>query len=168
LLLQEINNISLTKKNGKEIYIYKNLYCISGSEELFIQVSNVLKTLDPLEPFQFSEELVLEPENDTNRKPLNEQDKLILQKEKDAETKKRFKNLKEKLKSKFKNIEILSHTTNQDIEDSIIMQIVSNFNADKNSRAKRPFDIIFGEQFKFVGMQLTGKKKMNGHIIFAY
>lgn len=165
--MQEMKNISLTKKNGREIYIYKNLYCISGSEELFIQVANVLKTLDSLEPLEFSDELVLEPENVTNRKPLNEQDKLALQKEREADTKKRFKNLKDKLKGRFSNIEILSHTTNEEIEDAIIMQIVSNFNADKNSRAKRPFDIIFGQQFKYIGVQLSGNKKMNGHIIFA-
>ncbi len=162
-----MKNITLTKKNGKEIYIYKNLYCISGSEELFIQVANVLKTLDPLEPLNFTEELVLEPENVSDRKPLNEHDKLSLQKERDADTKKRFKNLKEKFKGKYSNVEILSHTTNKEIEDAIIMQIVSNFNAEKNSRSKRPFDIIFGQKFKHVGVQLTGNKKMNGHLIFA-
>ena len=165
--MEEMKNITLSKKNGKEVYIYKNLYCISGSEELFIQVANVLKTLSPLEPLEFCEELVLEPENVTNRKPVSQEDKLALQKERDADTKKRFRNLKEKFKGKYSNIEILSHATNEEIEDAIVMQIVSNFNAGKNTKAKRPFDIILGEQYKYVGVQLSGNKKMNGYIIFA-
>jgi len=168
LLLDEIKNISVTEKNGKQIYIYKNNYCIGGNEELFIQVSNVLKTLDPLDPLDFSEELILEPENVRNRKPVDEQDKLALQKEKEADYKLRFKNLKEKLNKKYQKIEILSHTTNEDVRDSIIMQIISNFNVSKGSKVKRPFDIIFGSQFKNIGVQLNGNKKMNGYIIFAY
>lgn len=166
--MEEMKNITLSKKNGREIYIYKKTYSISGSEELFIQVANVLKTLDPLEPLEFSEELVLEPENFTNRKPLNEEDKVALQKERDADTRKRYKNLKEKFKGKYSNIEILSHATNEEIEDAIIMQIVSNFNAGKNTKAKRPLDIIFGQQYRYLGVQLSGEKKMNGHLIFAY
>lgn len=168
LLLEETKNISVTEKNGKEIYIYKNLYCISGKEELFIQVSNVLKTLEPLNPLEFTEELALEPENVKNRKPVDAQDKLALQKEKEADYKQRVKNLKEKVSRSFQKIEILSHTTNEEIEDSIIMQIISNFNADKNSKVKRPFDLIFGAQFKNIGVQLNGSKKMNGQIIFAF
>jgi len=166
--LEETKNISVTEKNGKEIYIYKNLYCISGKDELFIQVSNVLKTLDSLEPLEFSEELALEHENVKNRKPIDAQDKLALQKEKEADYKQRFKNLKEKVARTFQKIEILSHTTNEEIEDSIIMQIISNFNSDKSSKVKRPFDLIFGSQFKNIGVQLTGSKKINGQIIFAY
>ena len=168
MLLEETKNISVSQKNGKEIYIYKNLYCINGKEELFIQVSNVLKTLDALEPLEFSEELALEPENVKNRKPVDAQDKLALQKEKEADYKQRVKNLKEKLGRSYQKIEILSHTSNQEIEDSIIMQIISNFNAEKNSKIKRPFDLIFGSLFKKIGVQLNGGKKLNGQIIFAY
>lgn len=166
--MEETKNISVTEKNGKEIYIYKNLYRISGKDELFIQVSNVLKTLDSLEPLEFSEELALECENVKNRKPIDDQDKIALQKEKEADYKQRVKNLKEKIARTFQKIEILSHTTNEEIEDSIIMQIISNFNSDKNSKVKRPFDLIFGSQFKNIGVQLTGSKKINGQIIFAY
>lgn len=168
LLLKETKNISVSEKNGKEIYIYKNLYCISGKEELFIQVSNVLKTLDALNPLEFSDELALEPDNVKNRKPVDAQDKLALQKEKEADYKQRVKNIKEKVGKTFQKIEILSHTTNEEIEDSIIMQIISNFNAVKNSKVKRPFDLIFGSEFKNIGVQLIGSKKMNGQIIFAY
>jgi hypothetical protein len=168
LLLSEIKNISYIEKNGKQMYLYKNLYCISGNEELFIQVSNVLKTLDSLEPLEFSEELILEPENVRNRKPINEQDKLALQKEKEADYKLRFRNLKEKINKKYQKIEILTHTTNEEIRDSVIMQIITNFNVGKNSKVKRPFDMIFGSQFKKIGVQLSGSKKMNGYIIFAY
>lgn len=128
----------------------------------------MLKTLDALEPLQFSEELALEPENIKNRKTLDAQDKLALQKEKEADYKQRVKNMKEKVGKAFQKIEILSHTTNEEIEDSIIMQIISNFNAEKNSKVKRPFDLIFGAQFKSVGVQLTGSKKRNGQIIFGF
>ena len=166
--MEETKNISVTVKNGKEIFIYKNLYCIAGKEELFIQVSNVLKTLDPLDALEFSDELILEPENVKNRKPANDQDKLALLKEKDVDYKFRVKNLKEKLSRKFQKFEFLTHTTNEDIEDSIIMQIISNFNVEKNSKVKRPFDIIFGEHFKCVGVNMSGTKKMTGTIIFAY
>ena len=121
-----------------------------------------------MEPLEFSEELALEHENVKNRKPIDAQDKLALQKEKEADYKQRFKNLKEKVARTFQKIEILSHTTNEEIEDSIIMQIISNFNSDKSSKVKRPFDLIFGSQFKNIGVQLTGSKKINGQIIFAY
>jgi len=168
LLLTETKNISVTQKNGKEIYTYKNVYCISGKEELFVQVSNVLKNMDSQAPLMFSEELALEPENVKNRKPVDMQDKLALQKEKDADYRQRVKNLKEKLNQQFNKIEILSHTTNEEIEDSIIMQIISNFNLEKNSKIKRPFDMFFGEQYKFIGVQLSGNKKMTGNIIFAF
>jgi len=168
LLLEETKNISVTEKNGKEIFIYKNLYCINGKEELFIQVSNVLKTLDPLEPLEFSDEMALEPENVKNRKTVDAQDRLALQKEKEADYKQRVRNMKAKLGRTFQKIEILSHTTNDEVEDSIVMQIISNFNAEKYSKVKKPFDLIFGSQFKNIGVQLIGGKKMNGQIIFGY
>jgi len=169
LILQEIENITVTIRDGKEIYTYKGIYCISGKEELFIQVSNVLKTLDSLDPLELSEELALEPENVKNRKTTTPQEKLALQKEKDADYRQRSKNLKDKLNKKYKKIEIITHTTNENIEDSIIMQILSNFNADRNSKVKRPFDLIFSPNFKYIGIQMipNNKGKFNGQIILA-
>jgi len=163
-----MKNISVSNKNGKEVFIFKNLYCISGKDELFMQVSNELKNFKPLAPLQFAEELVLEPENVKPRKTTNDQDKKEYSKEKEMDLKLRVKNLKDKLHEKYQKIEVLAHTTNEDIEDSIIMQIISNFNVEKNnSKIKRPFDIIFNEKFTNIGVQLKGNKKMNGNIIFA-
>lgn len=170
-LLEEMKNITVTIRNGKEIYTYKGIYCIAGKEELFIQVSNTLKTLNPMEPLEYSSDLILDPENPNIKKiikGLTDQEKSAIHKQKEADYKERLKSLKEKLSRKYQKIEALTHTTNENYEDSIIMQILSNFNIEKNPKAKRPFDIIFGEQFKYVGLSMTGNKKLTGNIIFAY
>lgn len=130
----------------------------------------MLRALTPLQPLEFSAELVLEPEDPTLiiTKDLSEQEKMAINKKKEASYKLRLKNLKEKISRNFEKIEALTHTTNENIEDSILMQILSNFNNEKiNSKVKRPFDIIFGETFRFVGVSMAGKKKLTGNIIFA-
>ena len=167
LLIEESKNIQVTIKNGKEVVIYKDNYCISGKEELFMKVSNFLRNFSPLEPLELSDELILEPEIVRKTKPSNDEEKAALQKEKEANYKFRLKNLRERLSGKLRKIEALTHTTNENVVDSIIIQIISNFNIEKTSKAKRPFDMIFSSEFKYIGVSLIGNKKMTGNIIFA-
>ena len=91
LLIEESKNIQVTIKNGKEVVIYKDNYCISGKEELFMKVSNFLRNFSPLEPLELSDELILEPEIVRKTKPSNDEEKAALQKEKEANYKFRLK-----------------------------------------------------------------------------
>lgn len=168
-LINEIKNISVTIKNNKEIPIYKGTYTLSGKDELFIQVSNSLKTLDPLPPLKFAEELYLLPaESKVNNKNATPEEKAKALKDKQLEDKANFKKIKTSLADKFPKIKIFRHNMmNNDVEDSIIMQILTNFNME-NKTNERFFDYIFNEQVHSIGVSLLGKKaKKEGFIILA-
>lgn len=169
-LINEIKNISVTTKNNKEIPIYKGTYTLSGKDELFIQVSNSLKQLDPLPPMKFAEELYLLPaeSNLKNGKNATAEEKAKALKEKQMEDKANFKKIKNSLADKFPKIKIFRHNMmNNDVEDSIVMQILTNFNME-NKTNERFFDYIFNEQINHIGVSLTGKKaKKEGFIILA-
>jgi hypothetical protein len=168
-LINEIKNINITNKNNKEIPIYKGTYTLSGKDELFIQVSNSLKTLDPLPPLKFVEELYLLPaESKLKNKNATAEEKAKAQKEKQVEDKANFKKLKSSLGEKFQKIKIFRHNMmNNDVEDSIVMQILTNFNGE-NKTNERFFDYIFNENIEYIGVSLAGKKaKKEGFIILA-
>lgn len=84
----------------------------------------------------------------------------------DDEIKLRYKKLKENNSHIYKRFEILNHAMNKEITDSIIMQIVSNFST-QSGKVKRPFDLIFSKDLKYIGISLIGTKKFTGNIIFA-
>lgn len=155
-------------KNDKEIYIYKNAYSLSGKDDLFIQVSNTLKTLDPLSPLEFSEDLYILPAVRNLAKDAKPEEKAKALKEKQIEDKANFKKIKISLADKFPKIKIFRHNMiNSDIEDSIIMQILTNFNFE-NKTNERFFDYIFNNEIKSIGVSLLGKKaKKEGFIILA-
>lgn len=167
-LMDEIKNISVTIKNNKEIPIYKGTYTLSGKDELFIQVSNSLKTLDPLPPLKYSEDLYLLPAETKLNKNATPEEKQRALKEKQSEDKANFKKIKSLLAVKFPKIKIFRHNMmNNDVEDSIVMQILTNFNGE-NKTNERFFDYIFNEQINNIGVSLSGKKaKKEGFIILA-
>jgi hypothetical protein len=168
-LMNEIKNITLTNKNNKEIPIYKGTYTLSVKDELFIQVSNSLKTLDPLPPLKFVEELYLLPaDSNLKNKNATAEEKAKAQKEKQIEDKANFKKLKSSFGEKFPKIKIFRHNMmNNDVEDSIVMQILTNFNGE-NKTNERFFDFIFNENINYIGVSLAGKKaKKEGFIILA-
>lgn len=167
LLIEEIKNISTNNVNGKEVILYKGLYCLSGKEELFREVSDTLRNLSPLYPFEYRKNLEIEIKQASIIKTLSEQEKKKIIKENEEDIKNKYKQLKLINASEYKRFEILTHTMNENILDSIIMQIVSNFKEQKSTKSKRPFDIIFNKELKFVGISLTGKKKYTGCIIFT-
>ena len=167
-LYNEIKNISIQKKNDKEIFIYKGIYSLSGKEELFIQVSNTLKTLDSYNPLEFSQDLYILPAEKILKKNASVEEKEKALKEKQLEDKNNFKKIKLNLANKFHKIKIFRHNMiNNDIDDSIIMQILTNFNYENNTK-ERFFDYIFSNEIKFIGISLSGKKaKKEGYILLA-
>jgi len=154
-------------KDGKEIVLYKGLYCLNGKDELFLKVSDKLREYNQLEPFEYRTNLEIEVKPLVFMKNTTPEDKRKMQKENDADIKAKYKKIKEMNDGIYKRYEILSHTMNENIIDSIIMQIVSNFNEERNPKIKRPFDIIFDKDLKYIGISLNGKKKLSGNIIFA-
>lgn len=167
MLISEIKNISVNITNGKELILYKGIYCINGKDELFLKVSDALRSLIPMDPLAYKKDLEIEIKQIPSTKGLSNEEKKKIQRENDEDIKNKYKILKETHKNLYKKFEILPHTMNENIIDSIIMQIVSNFNENKTVKVKRPFDIIFNKDFKYIGLSLIGKKKMSGSIIFA-
>ncbi len=167
MLFLEIKNISVNIVNGKEVNLYKGLYCINGKDELFLRVSNQLRTLKPMAGLEYRKTLEIDINPKVAVKGASIEEKKMIQKENDDDIKAKYKKLKELNGGIYKKYEILSHTMNDNIIDSIIMQIVSNFSDEKNSKMKRPFDMIFNQDLKYIGLSLVGKKKLNGNIIFA-
>jgi len=154
-------------ENGKEVALYKGLYCINGKDELFFKVSDQLRTLAPMEGLEYRKTLEIDINQKVPSKGASNEEKKKFQKENEDEIKTKYKKLKEMNEGIYKKYVILSHTMNENIIDSIIMQIVSNFGDDKNPKVKRPFDIIFNKDLKYIGISLVGKKKLSGNIIFA-
>lgn len=167
MLVSEIKNISVNIVNGKEVNLYKGLYYINGKDELFLRVSDQLRALMPMEALEYRKTLEMEINPKVPAKGASNDEKKRIQKENDDDIKAKYKKLKELNGSIYKKYEILSHTMNENIFDSIIMQIVSNFGEDRNPKIKRPFDIIFNKDLKYIGISLVGKKKLSGNIIFA-
>lgn len=167
-MYNEIKNISVITKNNKEICIYKGIYSLSGRDELFIQVSNTLKTLDPFIPLEFSEDLYIQPTEKYKKKNASEEEKAKALTEKQIEDKANFKKIKLSLADKFPKIKIFRHNMiNNDAEDSIVMQILTNFNYE-NKSCERFFDYIFNNEIKTIGVSLCVKKaKKEGFIILA-
>lgn len=167
MLTSEIKNISVNVVNGKEINLYKGLYCINGKDELFLKVSDQLRALAPMENLEYRKTLEIDINPKVPPKGATNEEKKKIQKENEDEIKAKYKKLKELNAGIYKKYEILTHTMNDNIIDSIIMQIVSNFGDERNPKIKRPFDIIFNRDLKYIGISLVGKKKLTGNIIFA-
>ncbi len=167
VLISEIKNISVKITNEKELILYKGVYCITGKDELFLKVGDSLRTLKSMGPLEYRKELELEIKESTKIKGLSNEEKKQLQKENEGDIKNKYKKLKEIHENNYKKFEILPHAMNENIIDSLIMQIVSNFDENNNVKVKRPFDIIFNREFKYIGLSLIGKKKMSGVVIFA-
>jgi hypothetical protein len=148
--------------------VYKGTYTLSGKDELFIQVSNSLKILHPLLPLEFSDELHLLPAEIKLNPNASQEEKTKALKDKQLEDKANFKQIKNSLSKKFPKIKIFRHNlVNSEIEDSIVMQILTNFNFE-NKTTERFFDFIFSPEIKNVGVSLVGKKaKKEGFIILA-
>ena len=102
------------------------------------------------------------------KKNASPEEKAKAMKEKQNEDKANFKKIKNSLGMKYPKIKIFRHNmVNNDVEDSIVMQILTNFNFE-NKTNERFFDFIFGSDVKFVGVSLNGKKaKKEGFIILA-
>lgn len=167
MLISETKNISVNIVNGKEVNLYKGLYCINGKDELFLKVSEQLRALAPMEGLEYRKTLEIEINPKVLSKGASNEEKKKIQKENEDDIKAKYKKLKELNAGIYKKYEILSHTMNENIIDSIIMQIVSNFKEERNPKIKRPFDIIFNKDLKYIGISLVGKKKMSGNLIFA-
>lgn len=167
MLVSEIKNISVNIVNGKEVNLYKGLYYINGKEELFLKVSDQLRALAPMGGLEYRKTLEIEIDPKVPAKGANNEEKKKIQKENEDDIKAKYKKLKELNGSIYKKYEILPHTMNENIIDSIIMQIVSNFDDNRNPKIKRPFDIIFNRDLEYIGISLVGKKKLSGSIIFA-
>lgn len=154
--------------NGKETILYKGVYCLAGKEELFHKVSESLRLLDPLQNLEYKRDLEITLKEPISSKAAKgNEEKKRLQKENDDHIKSEYKRLKKEFANEFKKFDILPHTMNDNIIDSIIMQIVSNFKEENNPKIKRPYDTIFNPEYKYVGISLHGKKKLSGAMIFA-
>ena len=167
MLISEIKNITVSIISGKEVILYKGIYCINGKDELFLKVSDQLRLLNPMDPLEYRKDLEIEIKPQIPLKGATNEEKKRIQKENEDDIRIKYKKLKEENSGKYQKYEILTHTMNENIFDSIIMQIVSNFNEEKNPKIRKPFDIIFNKDLKYIGVSLVGKKKLSGNLIFA-
>lgn len=80
----------------------------------------------------------------------------------------RYRNLREKYNGLFKEFFVFPFISTEYIEDGLILQLLSTFKA-ANRNNKRPIDIIFNENVKYIGVNLQKRnKQLNGYLIFAY
>ena len=117
-----------------------------------------------MNPLQFSEDLIFNINNLNQIHALTVEEKFGIEKNNEL----KINYFKEKLSNKYKNVEVLNHEINENIQDSIIMQIFYNFNSQNKKINKRPFDIIFSNELKYIGIcMLGGFNNLKGNLVFA-
>jgi len=169
-LLIEKDQILLKTVGDKTKVIYKDKFYLPGGKDLFEEVAEYVMSKSKLEALKESKDLIMRPE-DPNIIQINttEEAKKQYKKEKEIDDKLRYKFLREENHKKglFKEYFIFSFISGDSIEDALITQFLSNFRGHKGKN-KRPIDIVFNPNVKFIGINLTEKKdKLNGFLIFA-
>lgn len=110
----------------------------------------------------------MEPENLNIPLGKTKEERELYSKIKEENDKLRFKNLRDKYNDKFSEFLIFSFLSADSIEDAFIVQFLCNFRSSKGKN-KRPVDIIFNENVKYIGVNVNEtKKKLKGYLIFAY